>query len=113
MTANPPSSLTDVMSTVFVVTGSSSGVGRALALFLARHGVSVVGLDRREPPDREIAHVRCDLADPRSIDTAVDRLDDRVDALANVAGVPGTRTTPSRSKCTTPWKTPAHSPRRG
>ncbi|MFC5060627.1 coniferyl-alcohol dehydrogenase [Actinomycetospora atypica] len=78
------------MSTVFVVTGSSSGVGRALALFLARHGVSVVGLDRREPPDREIAHVRCDLADPRSIDTAVDRLDDRVDALANVAGVPGT-----------------------
>ena len=69
---------------------TSSGVGRALAQFLARHGVTVVGLDRREPPDREIAHVRCDLTDPRSIDTAVERLDERVDALANVAGLPGT-----------------------
>ncbi|GAA4850114.1 coniferyl-alcohol dehydrogenase [Actinomycetospora corticicola] len=78
------------MSTVFVVTGTSSGVGRALAQFLSRHGVTVIGLDRREPPDREIAHVRCDLTDPRSIDAAVERLDDRVDALANVAGVPGT-----------------------
>ncbi len=78
------------MSTVFVVTGASSGVGRGLAQFLARHGVAVVGLDRRDPPDREIAHVRCDLTEPRSIDAAVDRLDDRVDALANVAGLPGT-----------------------
>lgn len=78
------------MSTVFVVTGASSGVGRALAQFLARHGVTVVGLDRRDPPDREIASVRCDLADPRSIDAAVDRLDGQIDALANVAGLPGT-----------------------
>lgn len=90
VTGASPSSLTGAMSTVFVVTGSSSGVGRSLAQFLARHGVSVVGLDRRDPPDREIAHLRCDLADPRSVDAAVDRLDDRVDALANVAGVPGT-----------------------
>lgn len=78
------------MSTVFLVTGASSGVGRALAGFLARHDVSVIGMDRREPPDREIAHVHCDLADPASIDRAVDRLDGPVDALANVAGVPGT-----------------------
>lgn len=85
-----PSTLTDAMSTVFVVTGAASGVGRALAQFLSRHGVVVVGLDRLDPPDREVAHVRCDLADPRAIDAAVDRLDDRVDALANVAGVAGT-----------------------
>lgn len=78
------------MSTVFLVSGASSGVGRALAQFLARHGVTVIGLDRREPPDREIAHVHCDLADPGAIDAAVDRLDGQVDALANVAGVPGT-----------------------
>lgn len=78
------------MGTVFLVTGASSGVGRALARFLGRHGVSVVGFDRREPPDREIAHVHCDLADPASIDAAVDRLDGPLDALANVAGVPGT-----------------------
>ena len=78
------------MSTVFVVTGASSGVGLALTRFLTRHGVRVVGLDRRDPPDREVAHVRCDLADPRSIDAAVERLDAGVDALANVAGLPGT-----------------------
>lgn len=78
------------MSTVFVVTGASSGVGRALAQFLVRHGVSAIGLDRRDPPDREIAHLYCDLADPYSIDSAVDRLDGKIDALANVAGVPGT-----------------------
>ena len=78
------------MSTVFVVTGASSGIGRALAQFLTRHGVRVVGLDRREPPDREVAHVWCDLGDPAAIDAAVDRLDDAVDALANVAGVAGT-----------------------
>lgn len=78
------------MSTVFLVTGASSGVGRALAQFLGRHGVSVLGLDRRDPPDREVSHISCDLADPTSIDTAVDRLDGQVDALANVAGVPGT-----------------------
>jgi NAD(P)-dependent dehydrogenase (short-subunit alcohol dehydrogenase family) len=78
------------MSTVFVVTGASSGVGRALAQFLTRHGVTVVGLDRRDPPDREVAHVRCDLTDPHAIDAAVDQLDAQVDALANVAGLPGT-----------------------
>ncbi|GAA4881692.1 coniferyl-alcohol dehydrogenase [Actinomycetospora straminea] len=78
------------MSTVFLVSGASSGVGRALAQFLTRHGVTVIGLDRREPPDREIAHVSCDLTDPNAVDAAVDRLDGQVDALANVAGVPGT-----------------------
>lgn len=78
------------MGTVFLVTGASSGVGRALARFLNRHGVTVVGLDRREPADREISHIHCDLADPSSIDAAVERLDGSLDALANVAGVPGT-----------------------
>ena len=78
------------MSTVFLVTGASSGVGRALAQFLARHGVAVIGVDRREPPDREISHLSCDLTDPTSIDAVVDRLDGPVDAVANVAGVPGT-----------------------
>jgi len=78
------------MGTVFVVTGASSGIGRALARFLTRHGVTVVGLDRHDPPDREVAHLRCDLGDPRAVDAAVDRLDDQIDALANVAGLPGT-----------------------
>lgn len=75
------------MSTVFVVTGASSGVGRALAVFLAGHGVSVVGLDRVAPPDREARHVSCDLADPTSVDAAVDRVDGPIDALANVAAL--------------------------
>lgn len=75
------------MSTVFVVTGASSGVGRSLAQFLSRHGVSVLGIDCHAPPDTEIRHLRCDLADPDQIDAAIERLDGKIDALANVAAV--------------------------
>lgn len=75
------------MSTVFVVTGASSGVGRALTVFLSSHGVTVIGLDHAEPPDREIRHVPCDLADPDAIDAAVERIGGPIDALANVAGL--------------------------
>jgi NAD(P)-dependent dehydrogenase (short-subunit alcohol dehydrogenase family) len=79
------------MSTVFVVTGASSGVGRALAVFLAGHGVTVIGLDQVAPPDGRTQYIPCDLADPDAIDAALDRIDGPVDALANVAAVaPGT-----------------------
>jgi len=52
-----------------LVTGASSGLGRALAAGLAERGVAVVGTTRREaPPDwpTDVERVRLDLASPEA-----------------------------------------------
>jgi NAD(P)-dependent dehydrogenase (short-subunit alcohol dehydrogenase family) len=70
-----------------VVTGCASGIGAAVVTQLGELGAQVVGLDVRSPAvDLDDFH-QVDLSDPASIDTAVDRLGDRVDSLFNVAGV--------------------------
>jgi NAD(P)-dependent dehydrogenase (short-subunit alcohol dehydrogenase family) len=82
-----------------VVTGASSGVGRATALRLGREGASVVLVARREPELRATrdaiiaaggrAELRvCDLADEGQVDDLGHWLHDRwpVDVLVNNAG---------------------------
>jgi NAD(P)-dependent dehydrogenase (short-subunit alcohol dehydrogenase family) len=97
----------DYRGAVAVVTGASSGLGRRLAVDLARAGASVVGVARRE--DRLQALVAevgtaasyrvCDLADPGAFvaclnDVEADR--GRIDLLLNVAGIGGiVRTEPA------------------
>ena len=89
----------------YVVTGSTSGLGREVALELARHGARVVlaarnpdKLDdteaavRREVPDADLDRLVVDLADLDSVRKATadaDRLG-RVDVLVNNAGVMAT-----------------------
>lgn len=75
-----------------VVTGASSGIGRATALALLAAGAEVLALDREPPRGLEAASWQAvDLADPGSIEAAVTALGERpLDALCNVAGVPGT-----------------------
>ncbi|SFE04527.1 SDR family NAD(P)-dependent oxidoreductase [Blastococcus tunisiensis] len=55
------------MSDAVVVTGTSGGLGRAIALRLVKDGYTVVGLSRREVDPSEIGgsytHVRADLQD--------------------------------------------------
>jgi NAD(P)-dependent dehydrogenase (short-subunit alcohol dehydrogenase family) len=86
---------------VVVITGASSGIGRATALHLARHGASLVLGARREDVVAEVAE-RCqvagadaislglDVTDPASIDrfaaAAVERFG-RIDVWINNAGV--------------------------
>jgi NAD(P)-dependent dehydrogenase (short-subunit alcohol dehydrogenase family) len=85
---------------VAVVTGASSGLGRRLAVDLAREGATVVGIARRE--DRLQALVTeigagscyrvCDLADPDAFVAclrAVEAEQGRIDILLNVAGIGG------------------------
>ncbi|GAB2459912.1 coniferyl-alcohol dehydrogenase [Xylanimonas ulmi] len=72
-----------------VVTGAASGIGAALARRLAQD-CEVIGLDRKAAPDDAIEFVECDLADADSVREALGALPDRIDGLANVAGVPGT-----------------------
>jgi len=74
----------------FVVTGAASGIGNAVAERLLAAGAEVVSLDRNTPTAAVHRHAEVDLANPRSIDAAVEQLDGQFDGLMNVAGIPGT-----------------------
>jgi NAD(P)-dependent dehydrogenase (short-subunit alcohol dehydrogenase family) len=74
----------------YVVTGAASGIGNAVAEQLLAAGADVVCLDRNTPTAKVTQHVEVDLANPQSIDAAVEQLDGHFDGLLNVAGIPGT-----------------------
>ena len=74
----------------FVVTGAASGIGHALAERLLAAGAEVTSLDRNTPTAPVAKHIEVDLANPRSIDTALESLEGPYDGLMNVAGIPGT-----------------------
>jgi NAD(P)-dependent dehydrogenase (short-subunit alcohol dehydrogenase family) len=74
----------------YVVTGAASGIGHAVAEKLLAGGAEVVCLDRNAPKSAVTRHIEVDLANPQSIDAAVEQLDGPFDGLLNVAGIPGT-----------------------
>ena len=74
----------------YVVTGAASGIGHAVAERLLAAGAEVFCLDRNQPTAKVTQHVEVDLANPHSIDTALERLDGEFDGLLNIAGIPGT-----------------------
>jgi NAD(P)-dependent dehydrogenase (short-subunit alcohol dehydrogenase family) len=74
----------------YVVTGAASGIGHAVAEKLLAAGAEVVSLDRNTPTAAVTRHLEVDLANPRSIDAALEQLDGEFDGLMNVAGIPGT-----------------------
>jgi NAD(P)-dependent dehydrogenase (short-subunit alcohol dehydrogenase family) len=73
-----------------VVTGSSSGIGAETVRLLRFHGARVIGVDRNEPGLTLDGFVKADLSTPEAIDQAVAQLPQQIDALCNIAGVPGT-----------------------
>jgi NAD(P)-dependent dehydrogenase (short-subunit alcohol dehydrogenase family) len=94
------SELISVQGRVAIVTGGGTGIGRACALALARHGADVVLAGRRVEPlestakeiqaqgRRALAH-RCDITDRAGAQQLVDRtLSEfgRLDILVNCAG---------------------------
>jgi NAD(P)-dependent dehydrogenase (short-subunit alcohol dehydrogenase family) len=74
----------------YVVTGAASGIGHAVAEKLLAGGAEVVALDRNTPTAAVTRHIEVDLANPRSIDAAIEQLDGDFDGLMNIAGIPGT-----------------------
>ncbi len=73
-----------------VITGVSSGIGSDTARLLRLQGARVVGVDRHDPTLSLDGFVKADLSEPAAIDAAIARLPARIDALCNIAGVPGT-----------------------
>jgi NAD(P)-dependent dehydrogenase (short-subunit alcohol dehydrogenase family) len=69
-----------------VVTGSSSGIGRALSDALVHRGAEVHGAALTGPGEGLASFTALDLADPSSIDAAVAGIGGHVDALFNCAG---------------------------
>lgn len=77
------------MTQIVALTGGATGMGAATVDRLLARGCAVHILDVAEPPASAAEFIRCDLADPVAIDAAVAALPERLDALVNVAGVPG------------------------
>jgi NAD(P)-dependent dehydrogenase (short-subunit alcohol dehydrogenase family) len=73
-----------------VITGASSGIGAETARLLRLQGARVIGVDRNEPMITLDGFVKADLSEQSTIDAAIRQLPERIDALCNIAGVPGT-----------------------
>lgn len=73
-----------------VITGTSSGIGAEVARLARFQGAHVIGVDRNDPSLTLDGFVKADLGTPAAIDAALAQLPARIDALCNIAGVPGT-----------------------
>ncbi len=80
----------NLYSKTIVITGSSSGIGAETARLLRQRGAHVIGVDRNDPMITLDGFVKADLSEQAAIDDAVRQLPERIDGLANIAGVPGT-----------------------
>src|SRR5690348_4883006 len=88
---------TDLTGRVAVVTGAARGIGRAMALGLARAGCAVAAADLNEAGAEETArlagdalHIHVDVTQSQSVDAlmrAALRRWNRIDILVNDAGV--------------------------
>jgi NAD(P)-dependent dehydrogenase (short-subunit alcohol dehydrogenase family) len=100
-----------------VVTGGSSGIGRAIAIAFARHGADVVVADVQDEPregdvpthefirtetDADSSFVRCDVTDNDDIERAIDAAEEfgGIDVMVNNAGILGDESFPNTSEAT-------------
>ena len=73
-----------------LLTGAASGIGRAVFDLLDAGGAQIIALDSKPLAVKLQRYIACNLADPLAIDRAVSQIDGHLDAVVNVAGVPGT-----------------------
>ena len=78
------------MQQVIIITGASSGFGKATAEMLSKKGYTVYGLCRRQMQDSTIKYRQCDVCNRENIHTVVEQIvaeQGRVDVLINNAGM--------------------------
>ena len=77
------------MSRVCVITGGTSGIGKATAQALLKNGCTVYELSRREEGLEGTHHIRADVTDETQLARAVEQIvekEGRIDVLINNAG---------------------------
>lgn len=72
-----------------LVTGVASGIGARTAELAGQMGADVIGVDVREPQQGASSFIKGDLSSAAGVADIVRQLPNRVDALANVAGLSG------------------------
>ena len=78
------------MNKVVLITGASSGFGKATAERLAKHGYTVYGTSRKEMDDSDIHYIIMDVRDRESVKRGVEKVvaeEGRIDVLINNAGM--------------------------
>jgi NAD(P)-dependent dehydrogenase (short-subunit alcohol dehydrogenase family) len=80
------------MSKIVLVTGASSGIGKAIAVFLSEKGMKVYGTSRKpkESHNLPFTFVALDVLNPDSIKKAIDFIvekESKIDVLINNAGM--------------------------
>lgn len=73
-----------------VITGVASGIGAEVARLARLQGAIVIGVDRNEPTMTLHGFYQTDLGDRAAIDALIGQLPGDINALCNIAGVPGT-----------------------
>jgi gluconate 5-dehydrogenase len=74
---------------IAVVTGTSRGIGAAIAAGFTEAGAKVFGLSRSGTAPKGVTAIACDLSDDAAIKRAFDQIakSDRLDVLVNAAGI--------------------------
>lgn len=71
-----------------IVTGVASGIGAEVAKMLSAKGIKVTGLDIIETHDNIERFIKLDLSDPKSINSAAELINEDINILCNIAGLP-------------------------
>ena len=77
------------MEKIAIVTGGSSGIGKAVAHCLSESGVKVYEFSRRDSKNENISHISVDVTDEQAVINAVKSIietENRIDILVNCAG---------------------------
>jgi len=74
-----------------VITGASSGIGRATAELAAAQGADIISVDIQPSPQAIGRFVQADLGNGASITQLINELPDCIHGLVNCAGLPPTR----------------------